>query len=177
VPSRKRSNTSLNRKQRKLRYFIDRNLGSFLLPTQLRGAGLDLVVHDDIFPQTERDPWIFYQCGIQELVVITSDTAFMKSFPHMAAIALARTSVVAFTNNNYKSAVRGDAFIKARASIERAIKKHKGKYFIGVVGTNGTFSIKAESPLPSRKLCEQSDWESYERACLRAGVLSLAPKH
>jgi hypothetical protein len=148
-----------------------------LLPTQLRGAGIDVVVHDDEFPQNERDPWIFYQCGIQQLVVITSDTAFMKSFPHMAAIALARTSVVAFTNNNYKSAVRGDAFIKARASIERAIKKHKGEYFIGLVGMNGAFSIKAESPLPSRKLCEQSDWESYERVCRRAGVLSLAPKH
>ena len=113
----------------------------------------------------------------QHLVVITSDTSFMKSFPHMAAIALAQTSVIAFTNNNYKSAVRGEAFIKARASIERALMKHKGKYFIGLVGMNGTFTIRAESPLPSRRLCEQSDWESYERVCRRAGVLSLAPRH
>ena len=147
------------------------------MPLQLREAGLNIVVHDDIYQQTERDPWIFYECGLKKLIVITSDTLFMKSFPHMAAIALAHTIVIAFTNNNYKGQVRGDAFIKARGMIEAALSKHKGGYFIGVVGMTGTFRVCSESPLPSRKTCQPEDWESYERVCKTAGVLAFAPKH
>jgi len=176
VPSKKRSNTSLSKKQPKFRYFVDRSLGSHFLPLQLREAGLDIVVHDDIYQQTERDPWIFYECGMKKLVVITSDTLFMKSFPHMAAISLAHTSVIAFTNNNYKSQVRGDAFIRARKLIEKSLASHKGAYFVGVVGTNGSFRVCAESPLPSRKTCKPEDWQSYDRVCKTAGVPPLFPK-
>jgi hypothetical protein len=134
-------------------------------------------VHDDVYQQTERDPWIFYECGIKNLIVITSDALFMKSFPHMAAISLAHTIVIAFTNNKHKSEVRGAAFIKARSLIEKAIIEHKRKYFIGTVGTHGTFRVCSESPIPSRKTCQPADWESYERVCEKAGVLALAPKH
>jgi hypothetical protein len=134
-------------------------------------------VHDDVYQQTERDPWIFYECGIKKLVVITSDTLFLKSFPHMAAISLAHTSVLAFTNNKYKSDVRGNAFIKARPAIEKALRAHRGSYFIGIVGTTGTFRVCSESPLPSRKTCETKDWESYHRVCKNAGVLPLVPGH
>lgn len=176
--SKKPSSTSRSEKQRNFRYFVDRALGSIYLPKQLREAGIDIVVHDDIYVQNERDPWIFYECGIKKLVVVTADTAFMKSFPHMAAIALARTRVIAFSNNKRTSEVKGDAFIKARRSIEKALRTHRGKrYFIGVVGMNGAFQIRAESPLPSRKLCDGRDWESYDRVCGTAGVLPLAPKH
>lgn len=177
MPSEKRSNISLNKKRPEFRYFVDRSLGSIYLPAQLRAAGMDLVVHDDVYVQTERDPWIFYECGMKKLVVITSDTLFMKSFPHMAAIALAKTRVIAFANNKAKGDAKGAAFIKARASIERALAKHRRSYFIGVVGIPGTFRICAESPLPSRKTCHPSDWISYERVCNNAGVLPLAPKH
>jgi hypothetical protein len=134
-------------------------------------------VHDDIYQQTERDPWIFYECGKKNLVVVTSDLAFRKSFPHIAAIALARTSVIAFSNNNCKVDVRGKAFIKALSQIESALRQHRGNYFIAVVGTGGSFRICEESPMPSRKTCDLKDWSSYERVCSKEGVLALAPKH
>jgi predicted nuclease of predicted toxin-antitoxin system len=123
VPSKKRSSISRRGRQRRTRYFIDRSLGSYYLPLQLRQANLDITVHDDVYPQTERDPLIFYQCGKKGLVVITSDTSFRKSFPHMAAIALGKTSVIAFSNNNYKSNVRGNAFLKALPQIEPLLSK------------------------------------------------------
>lgn len=176
MPSEKRSSTSHRGRRRKFRYFIDRNLGSVYLPKQLRDAGLHITVHDDVYQQAERDPWIFYECGKRNLIVITSDTLFMKSFPHMAAVALGKTSVIAFTNNNFKSEVRGSAFLKARRIIEDALRKHKGRYFIGIVGSTGTFRIRAESPLPERKTCDLPDWNSYERVCKQEGVLAFAPK-
>ena len=107
--------------------------------------------------------------------MITSDTDFILSFPHMAAIALARTNVIAFSNNNYKSEVRGRAFIKARKQIEKALWEHRKKrYFIGIVGMTGTFRIKVECPLPERKTCDAKDWESYERVCQQEGGLALS---
>ncbi|HTR24433.1 MAG TPA: hypothetical protein VMI10_10645 [Terriglobales bacterium] len=148
---------------------------------QLRAAGLDVTIHDDRYIQTERDPWIFYECGKQGYIVITSDTEFMKSFPHMAAIALARTTVLSFSNNNYKSEVRGNAFLKALPRITAVLSKHKrrrkNRYFIAVIGMHGSLTIKAEGPLPHRKLCNDMDWKSYERVCIAEGVLALAPKH
>ncbi len=142
---------------------------------------MDITVHDGVYQPTERDPWIFYDQGKRGLIVVTSDTSFMKSFPHMAAIALARTTVLAFSNNNYKSEIRGNAFLKALTKIENEIKKHRRnrsrKYFIAVIGMKGTFTIKAESPLPERRTCDPKDWESYERVCQHEGVLALAPTH
>jgi hypothetical protein len=152
-------------------------LGSVFLPEQLKKAGLGVIVHDDVYVQTERDPWIFYECGKKGLIVITSDTLFMKSFPHRAAIALGKTTVLAFSNNNFKSSVRGTAFIAARKAIEGAVRAHKRSYFIGVIGMQGTFRIKAESPLPERKTCHLLDWDSYERVCESEGVLAFAPAH
>lgn len=142
---------------------------------------MDVTIHDDLYVQTERDPWIFYECGKQSFVVITSDTEFMKSFPHMAAIALARTTVLAFSNNNYKSDVRGNAFLRALPRITAELSKHKkrknNRYFIGIVGMKGTLTVKAEAPLPYRKTCDPKDWESYARVCVAEGVLMLAPEH
>ena len=140
---------------------------------------MDITVHDDVYQQTERDPWIFYERGKLGFVVVTSDTAFMKSFPHMAAISLARTIVLAFSNNNYRSEVRGKAFLRALPRIEREIAKHRRKgthrYFVAVIGMMGTFTIRAESPLPHRKICDAKDWESYERVCQEEGVLAFRP--
>jgi 5-keto 4-deoxyuronate isomerase len=177
VRSKRLSGTSRSGEQPNARYFVDRALGSIYLPIQLRAAGFDIVVHDDVYVQNERDPWIFYECGKKGLVVVTADTAFRKSFPHMAAIALARTQVIAFANNKRTSQEKGAALIKARKSIEEALREHDKKSFIGVVGITGTFRICDESPLPARKSCHPADWQSFERVCKAAGVLALAPKH
>ena len=139
---------------------------------------MEITVHDDLYKQCERDPLIFYECGKKNLVVITSDAAFRKSFPHMAAVALGKTTVIAFTQNNYKGEGRGRAFIKAKPLIENALRKHRKRkrYFIGMVGMNGTFRVCDESPLPTRKTCDIKDWDSYEQVCRNEGVLPLRPK-
>jgi len=113
------------------------------------------------------------------MIVITSDLRILKSFPHMAAIALGKTTVIAFTHNSYNSDVRGRAFIKAIEVIEQAIADHRKKRrnFIGVVGMQGTFRVVSEKPLPHRATCDPRDWESYERVCIAEGVLAFAPKH
>lgn len=182
MPLKKQLSTSRRRKRPRYRYFLDRNLGRIYFPAYLRDVGLDVTAQDDTteYCPAERDPWMFYQCGKQGFIVVTSDLNFTRSFPHMAAIALADTTVIAFTHNSYNSDVRGAAFLKALSRIEDAIslrRRRKRRSFIGVVGMHGTFRVAEDKPLPHRKLCDPRDWESYERVCAHEGVLALAPKH
>lgn len=180
MPSKKQSSTSRKGRPPNNSYFLDRNLGAFILPGKLRDVGLHITIHDDQYVQTERDPWIFYERGTLHQVVVTSDTAFMKSFPTMAAIALAKTTVIAFTNNNYSAHARAGAFIKALPQIEAELKlrkkRRKKKNFIATVGMEGTFNIKADTPLPYRKQCDPLDWDSYEKVCSTEGVIAFMPE-
>ena len=149
-----------------------------MFPDALKQHGFDLVVHDDEYPQIgSYDPWLFYECGKRNLVVITSDKRFMESFPHMAALALGRTTVLAFTNNNYKAPARSSAFIKPFPDIYAELKRKRGKPFIGSVGMSGEFRVVDTDPWPNRVLCTDHDWDSFEVVCRREGVLALAPKH
>lgn len=172
MPSKRRSATSRKHKQLKDApcFLLDRSLGRYKLARQLCSAALDVTAGDDVFQETERDPWIFYDCGKNGKIVITSDRDFMKSFPHMAAISLGNTTVLAFTSNNYNSEIRGKAFIKAQGKIFRALRQSNGAGFIGSVGMDGSFSIVAKSPTPTKKYCDERDWKSYERVCASEGV-------
>jgi hypothetical protein len=170
VPSKKRSNTSKQPKPPKFHFFLDRNLGAYVLPNRLRKAGKDVVVHDDIYVPTERDPWIFYECGKKGLIIVTSDKLFMKSFPHMAAIALGRTTVLAFSNNNFNAQVRGTAFIAATRAIATCMSQAAGNPFIATIGTKGDVTVNDRNPRPTRKACDRADWESYVRVCKVEGI-------
>ena len=179
MPSKKRS--TISRKDRQQpetspRFLLDRSLGRHQLAAQLASAGFDVTPGDDAYSQDERDPWIFYDAGKKGMVVITSDKEFMKSFPHMAAITLGRTTALAFTSNNYKSNVRGKALIKARGRILKAIAKARGEPFIGSIGMDGNFNIVERNPRPSRKYCDERDWRSYENVCRIEGVQFEGPK-
>jgi predicted nuclease of predicted toxin-antitoxin system len=171
VPSKRRSATSRKKKQldRQPSFLIDRSLGRLQLLLQLHAAGIDVTAGDDVYDETERDPWIFYKCGKEGKIVLTADKDFMRSFPHMAAIALGKTTVIAFTSNNYNSAARGRAFIRAQSRIFRAINDSETN-FIGSVGMDSTFVILERSPFPNRKYCDEKDWNSYERVCKAEGI-------
>lgn len=166
----KRPSNTTQRKQPNFRFFLDRNLGAIALPKQLESAGLEIIVHDTVYDRTERDPWIFYNEGKKGNVVLTTDKEFMKSFPHMAAIALGKTTVLYFSSNNWKSEIRGAAFLGAKADIMRALRKPERWPFIASIGMLGTFTIVDEKPRPARKKCDPRDWESYERICEIEGI-------
>lgn len=173
--SKKQSDTSKRRRQPSCCFFLDRNLGSVDLPDRLRGQGVRIEIHDDFYQQKARDPWIFYECGKKGWIVVTSDKEFMKSFPHMAAIALGKTMVFAFSHNNYNSKVRSEAFITARPAIDRIIRGNRGKSLIATVGMTGTVSINNLNPRPTRKSCDPADWQSYVDVCRAEGIRAEMP--
>ena len=173
MPSKKLLDISTKPHSLQVKFLADRNLGRYQVVDRLRKAGIDVTAHDTVYDQLERDPWIFYECGKKGIVVITADREFMKFFPHMAAIEVGRTKIVAFASNRHTGEAKGKAFLAAEKSIMRAIRKSKDKPFIGVVDISGKFRIQEENPRPSRKLCDPKDIASYERVCAAEGILFL----
>ncbi len=131
MPSKRRSSTSSQKPpETTISFFADRCLGAKVFPEHLKKAGLKIIVHDDVYDQKERDPWIFYECGRKGLILITSDREFMKLFTHMAAISLGRTKVIAFTGSTYNSTVRAQSFLGAMKLIVKEIRKSGSESFI-----------------------------------------------
>lgn len=148
-------------------------MGAYELRNQLESAGFEykIVIHDDIYERTERDPWIFYDRGKNGMIVVTSDKKFTKSFPHMAAIALGKTTVLYFSKNNWRSEFRGRAFLDAKTAIIHALKKEP-ENFLACIGMEGSFTIADRHPRPLRKLCDEKDWDSYRRVCESEGIIA-----
>lgn len=101
----------------------------------------------------------------------------MKLVPHMAAVELGRTKVVAFASNKHTAAVKAKAFLLAEKRIMRAIVKSKDKGFIGVVDMGGGFRVQEPNPRAPRKRCDQKDMASYARVCDAEGILFLVEEN
>jgi hypothetical protein len=148
---------------------LDRNLGAYVLKAQLSAEGFRVEAHDDLFGQTERDPWIFYWAGKNDRVMVTADLDFKNLFPHQAGIALGSTAVFSFTGKAFDSGTRGNAFIKGRAKILRMLK-NQPRPFIATIRSNGEIHLDTANPTPSRRKIDPRDWESYERVCKAEGI-------
>src|SRR5438876_8403358 len=79
--SKKRSAASSSRRKppESLVFFIDRSLGRKKVPEALRAAGLDIRVHDELFPQATQDAVWLMEAGAQRWVVITRSVSLTSS--------------------------------------------------------------------------------------------------
>lgn len=148
---------------------MDRNLGAHDLKNELVLNGLDVTVHDTLFAQQERDPWIFYWAGKNDYVLVTADLDFKRLFTHQAAITLGRTAVLSFTGSTYNSEIRAKAFLKAKSKIFR-ILKNQPRPFIATIWLGGEIHLDNPNPSPNRNRVDRKDWESYERVCKAEGI-------
>ena len=56
-----------------LTFFLDRNLGRHTVADTLRAAGLNVIVHDDRFPQAATDLEWLKEAGKNQWIVLTRD--------------------------------------------------------------------------------------------------------
>src|SRR5262249_5105997 len=73
--SKQRSAASSSRRKppEPLVFFIDRSLGRKKVPDALRAAGLDVRVHDELFPQATEDVVWLTEAAAKRWVVVTRD--------------------------------------------------------------------------------------------------------
>jgi predicted nuclease of predicted toxin-antitoxin system len=133
-------------------FFVDRSLGRKVIPGALRGAGEEVRVHDEHFPQDAKDEVWLAEAGKSGWVVLTKD----KHIRYRAAeiLALRAANVRAFVlsaSGDLSGTEVSQIFVKALPSIKRFCQR-TAPPFIALVGRGGTVRLalletKAKSAL------------------------------
>lgn len=117
-----------------------------MLPKRLRSAGYTVEVFREHFPgkpgraeQGVKDPHIIKFCARQKWVLITTDKNMR--FTHRETIKQTDVAIVATTSNNESLENWVTALIKAKASIERHVKKTSRPWF-GLLGRTGNLNVQ-----------------------------------
>jgi predicted nuclease of predicted toxin-antitoxin system len=122
-------------------FFLDRSLGKYTVAAALRAAGVKLLVHDDLFPQTATDVEWLSEAGKKHWLVLTKDERIRF---HIAEIeALRRANVKAFVLTARKDLTgqeMAEIFLKALPKIRRLATKQQPP-FIAKVGRDGSVTM------------------------------------
>jgi hypothetical protein len=100
--SRKRSAASSSRRKRPepLVFFIDRSLGRKKVPEALRAAGVEIRVHDELFPQGTEDVVWLREAGVNRWIVITRDDRIRYNQLEKQAVIAARVRFFSITSSS-----------------------------------------------------------------------------
>lgn len=121
-------------------FFVDRSLGRSVIPEALQKAGVQVQVHDNLFPQDAADVDWLSKVGLQNWIVLTKD-ARIKSRP-FEKTALMASGVRAFilVSGNLTGEEMADIFVKAIPAIKKFILKHPAP-FIAKISKNSSIEM------------------------------------
>lgn len=113
-------------------FFLDRNLGAEKLPTQLKAAGFQVIVHQDHYRgrQDVQDPEIIAECGKNGWFLLTADSALITRWAQ--DIKNAAIGVFCQSNNNDGPLLWGPRICNLKKRIIRAART-KQRPFAGVM--------------------------------------------
>ncbi|MCA1708728.1 MAG: hypothetical protein LC808_37795, partial [Actinobacteria bacterium] len=100
--SKKRSAASSSRRKppEPLVFFIDRSLGRKKVPEALRAAGVEIRVHDELFPQGTQDVVWLREAGVNGWIVITRDDRIRYNQLEKQAVIAARLRFFSITSSS-----------------------------------------------------------------------------
>lgn len=131
------------------RFFVDRSLGSKVVPGGLRDAGLAIEVHDDHFAQNTSDEVWLADIGKKGWVLLTKDPRIRTN--ELERRALLENDVAAFMLG--RGEVSGtrmvEVFVKALDGMQRALRRFDVGLIASVALDGGVTVLFAGSkPLP-----------------------------
>lgn len=114
-------------------FFIDRSLGRSIIPEELQKAGVQVQIHDNLFPQNATDVEWLPEVGSKNWIVLTKDS-MIKSRPAEKA-ALMNSGVRAFilVSGNLTGEEMAAIFVKALPAIKKFILKHPAPFIAKVL--------------------------------------------
>ena len=118
-------------------YFIDRALGSNVAPDILRNAGLDVRIHDKIFPRDAADIEWIPVVAERGWVILTKDTRIRYNPLELRVVENSGARMFVLASKNLTGLQMGEAFTKAGRSMERFLGR-KQPPFIAKVYKDGT---------------------------------------
>ncbi len=123
-------------------FFIDRSLGRSIVPEALQKEGVQVQIHDNLFPQNAPDTDWLSKVGSRNWIVLTKD-AMIKSRPNEKA-ALMRSGVRAFilVSANLTGEEMASIFVKAIPAIKKFIAKYPAPFIAKIKRTGSGINLE-----------------------------------
>jgi uncharacterized protein DUF5615 len=129
--------------------FLEAGFGTKVHPEALRKAGWLVECFGGHFRDPDgrisdgiKDPQIIRFCNTQKWVLVTTDRQMRNT--HVETIKATEVAIIATVNNKYSPEVWVKALNKAKAKIERHVKKHPRPWF-AILGSSGSISFETVS--------------------------------
>ena len=119
----------------KITFFVDRSLGSQIVPNALRQAGATVEIHDDHFSADEEDIVWLQEVGGRRWVVITCDSNIRRNYLEKLAVYKARVrvfGVFVLPRANYRGEDSAGILSAAIEKMERVARKEPPPFFAKV---------------------------------------------
>ena len=136
--SRKQSDTKPSAPPEPLVCFIDECLGRYAVPDAIRAAGVQVLLHAELFPSgADDESWLRALADRSELVVLTKDTRIRHRELERRALDAAGLRVFALSAGNLSGAEQAAAFVRALPRIRR-LARQPGPFVARVTATGAT---------------------------------------
>jgi PIN like domain len=120
-------------------FFIDRSLGSIVVPQALQQAGVHVEIHDSHFADNTPDPDWLSHVGQQGWIVLMKDK-HIRSRPHeRQALLYAGVRAFVLVAGNIGGREMGESFVKALPAMY-ALLKQRDTSFIAQITRQGRIS-------------------------------------
>lgn len=106
-------------------FFIDRSLGKKAIANALKNAGLNVVIHDDCFPQNTLDEVWLDEVGKKGWIVLSKDNRIRYRANEISALNNANVLAFFLTATNATGDEMASIFLKARKRMIDIASKSK----------------------------------------------------
>jgi len=103
------------------------------VPEALRAAGLDIRVHDQLFPQATQDVVWLREAGAQRWVVITRDDRIRYNQLEKQAVLAARLRFFSITSSSLTGEDAASLILSAVRTMTRLCRQHAAAGFIAKI--------------------------------------------
>ncbi len=117
-------------------FFVDRCLGSTVVPSALRVAGAHVEIHADHFVPDATDTEILAFVGARGWIFLSKDKMIRRRAAEMHALKSARVAAFIATGDNAKGDVLGQAFATALRRMEKVCADYE-RPVVAAVGIQG----------------------------------------
>lgn len=113
-------------------FFVDRSLGRRAVPSALRQAGFDVVVHDDVFAADTDDEIWLREAGVKGWIVLVKDDRIRYRPRERNALEAARVQAFTLTAANLTGAQQAHLLLTHAARMERFCAEHPGPFVVDI---------------------------------------------
>jgi PIN like domain len=111
------------------------------VPEALRAAGLDIRVHDELFPQATQDVVWLREAGAQRWVVITRDDRIRYNQLEKQAVLAAKLRFFSITSSSLTGEEAAALILSALDRMSRLCRQHSRSGFIAKISRGPAVKI------------------------------------